>query len=339
MKIMHVNTACVILGTTCHTLSMIQAYPEHEHVVVFLSGPTSVSEFMISELIAAEAILAFDKHGCDYEKFTLFDPDLIILNNGRDGWIDFNMAGELAEQRVLVSYSHDLDIVIPSTFNIWNSEFTMNINGGDGRGIPTFVMGSFINADLFDVPDREYGDRHSIGMLSTGPRRFGCKLGEQLITLFMRMGFRHKEATFTLPNARKLLSLPPWCHCPDYTGRSVDEFYQGLDIFVYYTDKQNADGWGRPVTEAMAAGLPVVAEKRGAIVEQIDHGVNGFLATTDDEFIEYVDMLCDDAALREQLGTAARTKAREQFGIPAIRSTMGPVFELAQTRHDRRVAT
>ena len=303
-----------------------------------MAGRDQMDWFMRSELERAGAEVRCGYHAID-DVVTELDPDVVILNNGRPSWVSFEVAAKLTRERVLVSYSHDLDIVIPSTFNIWNSEFTMNIHSGGDRMVPSFVLGSLINTELFETPDREYGDRHAIGSLTTGPCRFHWKLGEELVTLFMRMKLKHPEASFSLPNARRLLAPPDWCHCPDLTEQTVEGFYRDLDIFVYYTKKQNADGWGRPVTEAMAAGLPVVAEDRGAIVEQIEHGVTGFLATTDDEFIEYVDMLCDDSALRGQIGTAARDKAREQFGFPAIRSTMEPVFELAQTRHDRRVAT
>lgn len=309
MTVMHVNLACVLVGTTCHTLSMVQAYPEYQHVVVFVGGEGEPDSFMLSELQAAGATVRCGYHECSDDLIAELNPDVIILNNGRASWMSSESAAKLSRERVLVSYSHDLDIVIPSTFNIWNSEFTMNIHGGGTRMVPTFVLGSLINTDPFEKIDRVYGDRHSIGMLTTGPLRFHWKLDESLITLFMRMKFKHPEASFSVPNARQLLSPPDWCDCPDYTNRPVDEFYHGLDIFVYYTAKQSSDGWGRPVTEAMASGLPVVAEDRGAIVEQIEHGVDGFLATEDDEFIEYVDRLCDDADLRKRIGTAAREKA------------------------------
>ena len=41
------------------------------------------------------------------------------------------------------------------------------------------------------------------------------------------------------------------------------------------------------VIEALACGTPVVAMKRGAMPEIIEHGVNGFLARNEKEFCEY----------------------------------------------------
>ncbi len=46
--------------------------------------------------------------------------------------------------------------------------------------------------------------------------------------------------------------------------------------------------FGMAVIEAMACGTPVVAMNRGAMPEIIQHGVNGFLANSEQEFAEYM---------------------------------------------------
>ena len=45
--------------------------------------------------------------------------------------------------------------------------------------------------------------------------------------------------------------------------------------------------FGMAVIEALACGTPVVAMKRGSMPEIIHHGVNGFLAETEAEFMDY----------------------------------------------------
>lgn len=57
------------------------------------------------------------------------------------------------------------------------------------------------------------------------------------------------------------------------------------------------------VIEALACGTPVVAMNQGAMPEIIEHGVNGFLANTREEFEEYalrVDEI-DPKACRESV--------------------------------------
>ncbi|HBO64625.1 TPA: glycosyl transferase, partial [Candidatus Saccharibacteria bacterium] len=46
--------------------------------------------------------------------------------------------------------------------------------------------------------------------------------------------------------------------------------------------------FGMSVIEALACGTPVIAMNRGAMPEIIEHGVNGFLANTQEEFEEYM---------------------------------------------------
>lgn len=46
--------------------------------------------------------------------------------------------------------------------------------------------------------------------------------------------------------------------------------------------------FGMAVIEALACGTPVVAMRRGAMPEIIEHGVNGFLADTEEEFAVYM---------------------------------------------------
>jgi len=46
--------------------------------------------------------------------------------------------------------------------------------------------------------------------------------------------------------------------------------------------------FGMSVIEALACGTPVIAMNRGAMPEIIEHGVNGFLANTPEEFAEYM---------------------------------------------------
>ena len=61
--------------------------------------------------------------------------------------------------------------------------------------------------------------------------------------------------------------------------------------------------FGMAVIEALACGTPVVAMKRGAMPEIIEHGVNGFLANDENEFEAYMARVgeIDPAACRESV--------------------------------------
>lgn len=74
------------------------------------------------------------------------------------------------------------------------------------------------------------------------------------------------------------------------------------------------EGWGLAVTEAMSAGLPVVAFKSCAGVnELVEDGYSGFL--TDDSIssmAEALEKLMDGDSLRKEMGKNAQ-KAMEKF--------------------------
>ena len=61
--------------------------------------------------------------------------------------------------------------------------------------------------------------------------------------------------------------------------------------------------FGMAAIEALACGTPVIAMARGALTEIIEHGVNGFLAHNEAEFVEYMQRIgeIDPAACRKSV--------------------------------------
>lgn len=69
------------------------------------------------------------------------------------------------------------------------------------------------------------------------------------------------------------------------------------------------------LTDLLAAGVPVVADRVGQNAEYIEHGVSGLLVSPGDTaaFAEAIVRLLDDAELRETLSAAARRGMEERF--------------------------
>ena len=103
-------------------------------------------------------------------------------------------------------------------------------------------------------------------------------------------------------------------------AEEVTRFLGSLDIFFYRTGTFT-EPYGRVVLEAMAAGLPVVVAANGGYVEQISPGVEGFPIRGQEEAIHVLQRLVQSAALRQQVGTAARARAIAVHG-PAAMSRM-----------------
>jgi glycosyltransferase involved in cell wall biosynthesis len=88
----------------------------------------------------------------------------------------------------------------------------------------------------------------------------------------------------------------------------------GADVFVHAAV---AEGCAYALSEAMAAGVPLVVTEAGAASEQVDEGVNGYVVGVDDLalFKERVKALVEDGALREKMGTASRERWAAGFRL------------------------
>ena len=75
---------------------------------------------------------------------------------------------------------------------------------------------------------------------------------------------------------------------------------------------------GYKLIQYMACGLPVLASPVGVNREIVLDGVNGFCCHDDSDWVERLDLLACDAALRQQLGAAGRALVEEQFSIDKV---------------------
>jgi len=75
---------------------------------------------------------------------------------------------------------------------------------------------------------------------------------------------------------------------------------------------------GFKVVQYMAAGLPVVASPVGVNADYVEDGRTGFWADTVEEWVEAVRSLAGDAALRAQMGRAARERAESEFDFAVL---------------------
>jgi len=93
--------------------------------------------------------------------------------------------------------------------------------------------------------------------------------------------------------------------------------FNTCDIGVYpLTDDEWSKGkCGFKAIEFMACGVPVVASAVGVNKEIIDDGVNGFLATSADEWELKLRRLLTDAPLRARFAAAGRRTVEERYSL------------------------
>jgi len=95
------------------------------------------------------------------------------------------------------------------------------------------------------------------------------------------------------------------------------EDYKSLDIGVYPLPN---DEWakgkaGFKAIYYMAAGVPCVASPVGMNKEIIQDGVNGFLANSEEEWLEKISLLIENPELRKKIGLAGRKTVEERYSV------------------------
>ncbi|MBU7032452.1 MAG: glycosyltransferase family 4 protein, partial [Theionarchaea archaeon] len=78
------------------------------------------------------------------------------------------------------------------------------------------------------------------------------------------------------------------------------------------------DGFPGAVVEAMASGLPVVANRYDAMIEQIHHGVTGFLIDDESSLSDVLELLITHEEIRKEIGNSGRAHIIEHYNLDII---------------------
>jgi glycosyltransferase involved in cell wall biosynthesis len=94
------------------------------------------------------------------------------------------------------------------------------------------------------------------------------------------------------------------------------KYYNIVDIYLL---PSYSEGLPLSILEAMAAGLPIVSTKVGAISDVIEEGENGFLITPGDvvELTSRIELLMVNASLRRTMGVKNKAKVRDKYCLPS----------------------
>jgi glycosyltransferase involved in cell wall biosynthesis len=90
--------------------------------------------------------------------------------------------------------------------------------------------------------------------------------------------------------------------------RSMD-----IGIMPLYDDIWTMGKSGNKILQYFGVAVPVVASPVGVNSEIIDHGVDGFLAGTQEQWVEYLSVLIEDKKLRRAMGFKGREKVEKLY--------------------------
>ncbi len=138
-------------------------------------------------------------------------------------------------------------------------------------------------------------------------------------------GIRSLNMGWTEQTQRKLGPPPPWAECLAPQSLSVAAFLGKCHALVGLNGGAR-ENWPRVGLEAMAAGVPIVAQDAWGWREMILHGQTGLLAGGPDEMAEQLARLAQDEGLRLAMAEAGRARVLELAEPAAILAGWAEVF-------------
>lgn len=108
---------------------------------------------------------------------------------------------------------------------------------------------------------------------------------------------------------------------------------QAMDIgLMPLTDDEYTRGkCGFKLLQYMACGAVPVASDVGFNREIVTHGVDGYLASTPEEFAEYVGLLAQDEDLRREMAARARQTVASRFSLAAAAERLWPILGISKS--------
>ncbi len=179
-------------------------------------------------------------------------------------------------------------------------------------GIPTQALAPCVDIDRYLDVARSGSNRVRIGRHSRISLKYPpdpCELYESILPV------KDVEFRFMLghPKLRKRFVGDGRFRFYHWNEIPVSTFLANTDIFLYEISPRVSDQGPRVIVEAMAAGVPCIAENRDGMKDRIVPGISGYLTDGRGQMIEAVGELVDSPGLRGTMGAAGREIAAHRF--------------------------
>jgi len=101
-------------------------------------------------------------------------------------------------------------------------------------------------------------------------------------------------------------------HLFRWNGMDIKDFLKEGSLFHYHLPKRMEDQGPRVIVEAMACGIPIIADKRDGAKERVTNET-GWLCESKEDYVRIVQEIVKDPKILEVKGRAARKRAIEIF--------------------------
>ncbi len=317
LKIVHRFYDLLIGGAEVVILHTARALAEHEHVLIFSRYARSWISDSLSELPnvrllridPTEASTSIAQQNADLHCFHYYPP----MSES-----DFrNLPSRVLSSTVIVNHWHtELPLILGAKY-VFLSEESRNQTGVNIPFSSGCVLINPVDTSFFDI--RRTPLRHTVGRHS---RAVSIKFSDDFFVVaeaiqpsrltMMVLGSLPKLVDYVGANVRRLANS--YWFLP-FGSLRVTEFLRYPEIYLYQTRHDFAETCPMNILEAMAAGVPIVAERKGGIIDLIKHGESGMLCDDRDDFVNYSNRLFDDETARKRIADCAQQWAFDHASL------------------------
>ncbi len=194
------------------------------------------------------------------------------------------------------------------------------------------------NGGDYKIPDRQRVESGKVNILYLGNLQSSKGIEDLIdaINLFPKDissqievdvigGWRNEMTKSKCLEICKAGQLPVNFHSPEKSPQKL-QFMANADIFVFPPREPEGHPW--VIVEAMAAGLPIISTDRGAIVESVESGINGYIVPLADPkaLSEKLIELCTSPDKRKRMGLASRKKYESGFTLAHMTTHLKNIF-------------
>ncbi len=194
------------------------------------------------------------------------------------------------------------------------------------------ILPSVVDLEKYSASYRKTGDVFTIGWVGTPITMRHLSPVKGVLTTFCKRG----QSRLVIIGASVMESEDNCTIKRPWTEDSEVSDIQGFDIGIMpLPDSPWERGkCGYKLIQYMACSKPVVASPVGVNSKIVEHGINGFLARSDEEWSEALITLLEHPELRQRMGDAARVKVEREYSLQATFPRLLKILRSAAGRRE-----
>ena len=106
----------------------------------------------------------------------------------------------------------------------------------------------------------------------------------------------------------------------------IDLLQLNIGVMPLSHDPWSEGKCGFKALQYMSLGMPALVSPVGINEEIVDHGVNGYVCRTEDEWVNYLSILLKDRQMLKKMGEAARNKIVNQYSVRSNKTNFIHLF-------------